>query len=290
MILKGEEEKNAKNGSHIFLLFRMMYLRRKQIATMKKLVTTLSLIIFINQAGFSWGQIGHRVIGQLAQWHLSRTAEARITQILGPVDLALASTWMDEIRSDSAYDYTNTWHWVTVPPNTTYNPEIQEPTGNAYEATQQIIVALKTGAISQKQEQEYLKILVHLVGDLHQPLHVGTGEDRGGNDVRVRWMYEPDSSNLHRVWDSDMINAKQLSYTELAAHLNRHIDAEVANDARALPAQWLEEAMELRDTVYDLPDSHRIGYQYMYRNWPIVEQQLMLAGLRLAEILNDIYG
>lgn len=255
---------------------------------MRKFVGILIFVI-ASQTCFGWGQIGHRAIGQLAQWHLSRAAEARITQILGPVDLAMASTWMDEIRSDSAYDYANTWHWVTVPDGTTYNPEIQEPAGNAYEAVQQIISALKSDDISREQEQEYLKMLVHLVGDLHQPLHVGTGEDRGGNDVRVLW--QRDSSNLHRVWDSDMINAKQLSYTELAAHLNRHVTpTNIAQAQAASPEQWLTEAIKLRDTVYDLPDNHRIGYQYMYHNWPVVEQQLLLAGLRLASILNDIYG
>lgn len=258
---------------------------------MRKFAGAILLLIIGCQTSFGWGQIGHRAIGQMAQWHLSRAAEARITQILGPVDLAMASTWMDEIRSDSAYDYASTWHWVTIPAGTTYNPEIQEPTGNAYEAVQRIIEALKSRELSLKQEQEYLKMLVHLVGDLHQPLHVGTGEDRGGNDIRVKWMYESDSSNLHRVWDSDMIDAKQLSYTELAAHLNRHATPEEVKQAQhALPEQWLSEAISLRNTVYDLPDSRRIGYQYMYRNWPVVEQQLLLAGLRLAGILNDIYG
>ena len=255
---------------------------------MRKLVCLL-LFFAGYQTVFGWGQIGHRAIGQLAQWHLNPLAEAQITRILGPVDLAIASTWMDEIRSDSAYDYANTWHWVTIPSGTTYNPEIQEPTGNAYEAVQQIVKALKGGGLSSEQELEYLKMLVHLVGDLHQPLHVGTGDDRGGNDVRVLW--QRDSSNLHRVWDSNMINDKQLSYTELAAHLNRHVTPEKIKQAQSvLPEQWLSEAMSLRDTVYDLPGSRRIGYQYMYRNWPVVEQQLLLAGLRLAGILNDIYG
>ncbi|WKN44692.1 S1/P1 nuclease [Tunicatimonas pelagia] len=258
---------------------------------MKRLLTTLLLIAVTNQLSWGWGQTGHRAIGQLAQWHLSRAAEARITQILGPVDLAMASTWMDEIRSDSAYDYTNTWHWVTVPTGTSYNPEIQEPTGDAYEATQRIIAALKSDTLPLQQEQEYLKILVHLVGDLHQPLHIGKGDDRGGNDVRVRWMYEPDSSNLHRVWDSDMLNAKQLSYTELATHLNRYVTPELVSETQSVyMEQWLDEAVELRGAVYDVPDDKRLGYEYMYHNWPIVEQRLLLAGLRLASILNDIYG
>nr|WKN35767.1 S1/P1 nuclease [Tunicatimonas sp. TK19036] len=247
------------------------------------------LLIFIAQTGFGWGQIGHRAIGQIAQWHLSKQAEAKITRILGPLDLAMASTWMDEIRSDPAYDYTYTWHWVTIPTGQTYSLEAQEPSGNAYETVQNIITALKTDTISQTQEEEYLKMLVHLVGDLHQPLHVGNGQDRGGNDERVAWM--GDSSNLHRIWDSDMINAKQLSYTELAAYLNRRVTPELAQQAqKANPEQWLTEAMGLRSTVYDLPSSGRLGYDYMFKNYPVVEEQLLMAGLRLAGILNEIYG
>ena len=182
-----------------------------------------------------------------------------------------------------------TWHWVTVPTGQIFDPEIQEEGGNAYEVVQQIITALKTDTLSLKQEQDYLKMLVHLVGDLHQPLHVGTGDDRGGNDVRVVWM--GDSSNLHRVWDSDIINAKQLSYTELAAHLNRRATPEMVTQAQsATPEQWLREAMNLRPSVYNVPEDGWLGYDYMYVNYPIIEDQLLMAGLRLAGILNDIYG
>ncbi|MEQ9443326.1 MAG: S1/P1 nuclease [Cyclobacteriaceae bacterium] len=246
-------------------------------------------LLAISQTCFGWGQIGHRAIGQIAQWHLNPLAAAKITRILGPVDLAMASTWMDEIRSDPAYDYTYTWHWVTIPTGQTFDPEIQEASGNAYETVQHIVAALKTDTLSQPQAQEYLKMLVHLVGDLHQPLHVGNGEDRGGNDVRVVWM--GDSSNLHRVWDSSIINAKQLSYTELAAHLNRRATPELVIQAQeASSEQWLTESMALRSTVYDLPSSRWLGYDYMYVAYPIIEEQLLLAGLRLAGILNEIYG
>ncbi len=240
-------------------------------------------------ASFGWGQIGHRAVGQLAEWHLNRRAMKHVNRILGPTSLAMVSTWMDEIRSDTTYDYTNTWHWVTVPTGQTYDPAIQESTGNAYEAVQKLIAGLKSDTLSAQQEREYLMMLVHLVGDLHQPLHVGTGTDRGGNDVRVLWM--GDSSNLHRVWDSDMINSKQLSYTELATYLNQRADATFVQRQQAAPRdQWLNEAMQLRDTVYDVPADGRLGYRYTYRNFPVVEQQLLLAGVRLAGLLNEIYG
>ena len=256
---------------------------------MTRWLITLLFFLATILASFGWGQIGHRTIGQLAEWHLNRQAMKHVNRILGPTSLAMVSTWMDEIRSDSVYDYTSTWHWVTVPTGQTYDPAIQEPTGNAYDTVQRLIAGLKSDTLSARQEREYLMMLVHLVGDLHQPLHVGTGTDRGGNDVRVLWM--GDSSNLHRVWDSDMINSKQLSYTELATYLNRRADATLVKQQQTAPlTQWLDEAMQLRETVYDVPKDGRLGYQYTYRNFPVVEQQLLLAGVRLAGVLNEIYG
>ncbi len=252
-------------------------------------LTTLFLFLITILTAFGWGQTGHRVVGQLAEWHLSRRAMKQVDAILGPTSLAVASTWMDEIRSDATYDYTNTWHWVTVPTGQTYDPEIQEPAGDAYEAVQRLIAGLKSDTLSVRQEREHLMLLVHLVGDLHQPLHVGNGTDRGGNDVKVLW--QGDSSNLHRVWDTDMINSKQLSYTELATYLNLRADDTFVRQQQAVPlSQWLDEAVQLREAVYDIPEDGRLGYRYAYLNFATVEQQLTLAGVRLAGILNDIYG
>ncbi len=267
-------------------LLRIYYLclHPKKFSMLRKISLALALT-FIVQSAFAWGQIGHRVIGQIAEWHLTKKAAKNIKKVLGPNSLAMVSTWMDEIRSDDAYDYTNTWHWVTIPDNTKYNPEIQEETGDAYGMTLEMIAALKTDTLTQKEKEEYLMMLVHLVGDIHQPLHVGTGEDRGGNDVKVEWFGR--SSNLHRVWDSEMIDGKQLSYMELAQHLNRRAtDRLVQQWQSARPEQWLDEAMNMRPAVYDIPEDKRLGYQYS----PSVEDRLLLAGVRLAGVLNEIYG
>ena len=256
---------------------------------MIRCLTTLLLLFTIVFTSFGWGQIGHRAVGQLAEWHLNRRAAKNIKTLLGPTSLAMVSTWMDEIRSDSTYDYTYTWHWVTIPTGQSFNPQGQEPTGNAYETVQRLIADLKSDTLTIQQEREALMMLVHLVGDLHQPLHVGNGTDRGGNDVRVLWM--GDSSNLHRVWDSDMIDSKQLSYTELATYLNQRADGAFVRQWQATPlSDWLPEAMQLRETVYDIPEDGRLGYAYAYRNVPVVEQQLLRAGVRLAGLLNEIYG
>jgi hypothetical protein len=254
----------------------------------RKISLALALI-FAVQSAFAWGQTGHRVIGQIAEWHLSKKAAKNIEKVLGPNSLAMVSTWMDEIRSDSTYDYTNTWHWVTIPDDTKYNKEIQEEAGDAYGMILEMAAALKTDTLTQQEEEEYLMMLVHLVGDIHQPLHVGTGEDRGGNDVKVEWFGR--SSNLHRVWDSEMIDGKQLSYMELAQHLNRRATSRLVEQWQsAAPEQWLDEAMGMRPEVYDIPEDKRLGYQYSYKNYPSAEDRLLLAGVRLAGLLNEIYG
>lgn len=260
---------------------------------MKRLLAliSVSLLLFLQtyKPAFAWGQTGHRAIGYIAENFLSKKAKKRIQALLPGEDLALCSTWMDEIRSDKRYEHTYDWHWVTIPDGMSYEESEKNPKGDILLALEHIIGALKADTLAPPQQTEYLKMLVHLVGDLHQPLHVGKGDDRGGNDLRVRWMGQ--SSNLHRVWDSDMINSKQLSYTELAQALLYQLDRKkVKQWLQGSIQDWALECVALRQQVYDTGDTDRMGYDYLYRNWDTVQLQLLKAGLRLAYILNDIYG
>ena len=174
--------------------------------------------LLISPAVFGWGQNGHRAIGQVAENHLSRKAKKEIRKILGDESLAMASTWMDEIRSDSTYDHTHSWHWVTIPDGETYHDTEKNPEGDLIEATLRMIDSLESKTATMEEKKKYLRYLIHLIGDLHQPLHVGRGDDRGGNTVKIKWFY--DNSNLHRIWDSEMIDDKQLSYTEIVAAID----------------------------------------------------------------------
>jgi hypothetical protein len=255
----------------------------------RKLLLTLAFTAFIAPAAFGWGQIGHRAIGYIAQQHLTPEAQARLTEILEGHSLAAASTWMDEIRSDDAYDYTSTWHWVTIPDGMTYAETEKNPDGDALGKIKAFIAALEDGALSAEEERNAVRFLVHLIGDIHQPLHVGTGTDRGGNDFTVVWFGEP--SNLHRVWDSDMIDQKQLSFTELARFVMAPAtDAQTADWQRSTPEDWAQESMTLREQVYDVPPDREIGYAYSYRNFDTVKRRLLQAGVRLAAVFNAIYG
>ena len=131
-------------------------------------------------------------------------------------------------------------------------------------------------------------MLVHLIGDIHQPCHVGNGKDKGGNDIKVNWFRE--KSNLHRVWDSNMIESKRYSFSELAEIVNNVSKDEVRAWQEASVIEWANESKALRDQVYNLPENKRIGYRYMYDNWATLELRLVQGGVRLAAVLNDIYG
>lgn len=253
---------------------------------MKKLVT-LFLISILSISAFGWGATGHRAVAKVAEKYLSKKAKKELERILGGQSMSMASTWMDDIYSDSTYDYAKDWHWVTIQDGETYEQSLKNPNGDVIATLERIIAELKTKKLSPKEEKERVKMLIHLLGDIHQPLHVGGGTDRGGNNVKVSWFRT--DSNLHRVWDSEMINDTRLSYTELAESMDFPTEAQRLAWSKMSVRDIANESMTFRKQVYDIGDG-KLGYEYTYKYFHIVRSQLVKAGVRLANVLNEIYG
>lgn len=255
-------------------------------------ILLISTLLFLpandHMANHFWGQNGHRVVGDIAADYLTPEAHKQIDRVLGHESIPIASTWMDDIKSDPTYDHTHDWHWVTIPNGMTYQEAEKNPNGDLINSIQTFIEELKSGSLPAKEEKKKLKMLIHLVGDIHQPLHVGNGKDRGGNATEVKWFYE--DSNIHRVWDSQMIGYTKLSYTELSSAINHPSDNQIERWQNTDVLDWAREAKKLRDQVYDLPEDREIGYRYQYKNRKTLDRQLLKAGIRLAAVLNEIYG
>lgn len=253
-------------------------------------ILTLCFFVFISTFALPWGMTGHRVVGKVAENHLSGKAKLQVNRILKGASLAEVSNWMDNIKSNPSYDTLRDWHWVTIPDGETYPNSEKNPNGDVVAGIEHVIRGLKNGGLDKETEKEYLMILIHLVGDIHQPLHVGNGTDRGANQVKVDWFWN--SSNLHRVWDSEMIDGKKYSYTELAEIVDKPIKKLQRSDQLASldVKEWAHEAMQYREQIYDLPSNKKLSYEYQYKNWDTVKDQLYKAGIRLANVLNDIYG
>lgn len=245
-------------------------------------------VLSVSMYAGAWGMLGHRVVGQVAEEHLTEKAKQRVSEILGDMTLAEVSNWMDDIKSDHRYDSLRPWHYTTIPTGKTYAEITPSEKGDVVQGIKHVINGIKSGQLSSKEEREYIMILVHLIGDVHQPLHVGTGEDRGGNDVKVEWFWE--SSNLHRVWDSGLIESMQYSYTELTDLVNHPTEQEVNDWQLKGVEDWANECLEFRDGIYDFPSSKKLNYEYRYQHWSTVKQQLCKGGVRLAGVLNELYG
>ena len=131
-------------------------------------------------------------------------------------------------------------------------------------------------------------MLVHLVGDLHQPLHIGEKKNKGGNSIQVQWHGK--GSNLHRVWDSNMIEEWNMSYLELADNAKHLSKEQVKVLQKGDVLDWLNDTHKLTQKVYgSIKSGDKLGYRYSYDYFPIVREQLQKGGLRLAKLLNEIF-
>jgi nuclease S1 len=236
-------------------------------------------------AALAWGPTGHRTVGRIAERHLTPQAARALAELLAPETLAYVTTWPDEIRSEPEWAKADAWHWVTVPDGQTYDTSQKNAEGDVLEAIGRFQKTLADRTAPPVQRVQALKWLAHLVGDLHMPLHVGRGDDRGGNDTLVLWFSEPD--NLHHVWDAGFIEQSQLSFTELAELLDHAAPEQVRDWQRGGPLDWAAESQRLRAQVYTLGD-RRLSFRYVHDQWPTVQQRLLQAGIRLAGEINRL--
>lgn len=253
-------------------------------------IFTLVLSLFLSVSVFAWGKTGHRVVGYVAQQHITKKANKNINKVLKDYSLEMSGNFMDFIKADTNYRFMGSWHYVSIPDGKTYEDITKNPKGDVIWAIETLINELKTKEFKIVPNEEFaIMALVHFVGDIHQPLHVGLAEDRGGNNVKIEFFGE--ETNLHRLWDTDLIEHQGLSYTEWGNHINRGIDKlQVLSWQSNSVREWAAESMQWRTKCYDFGDYTNLKYKYIYRHISTVELRLEQAGVRLAGILNDIYG
>lgn len=253
---------------------------------MSKALLTFVLLPIL---AFGWGKNGHRVVGQIAENHLTPKAAKAVRDLLGADSLAEVSNWADDIRSDPAWKRADPWHYVNVPDGQTYDTMEKNPAGDILVALRRFEATLRNPNAPKEERIQALKFMVHMIGDLHQPLHAGKREDLGGNRVSVHWFRSAESTNLHTVWDDLMIEHEKLSFTEWARFLDHPSAAEIKDWQGTDYLAWMEESYKLRDRAYEFKQGLPLSYEYVYRSMPIVKQRLLQGGVRLAGTLNGIF-
>ncbi|TIX50728.1 S1/P1 nuclease [Alteraurantiacibacter aquimixticola] len=271
---------------------------------MKRHTALLSALaaLLLAQPALAWGPIGHRTSAEIAENNISGHTRAKIAEILGHEGLPEASTAPDEERSNPDVfwqEVASPFHYVTLPPGQVAEDIVHPPEGDALTALDRFAATLRDDNASQEDKAVALRFIVHLVADLHQPLHAGSGTDRGGNDFIVSWFDTP--TNLHWVWDEGMILRQQLSAAEYAERLEGRIGpAETIAWWDPRPESWITESAALRDRIYPATGGEAgmgtfeapavLQYRYHWEWMPVVEERLAMAGIRLAAYLDLVFA
>jgi len=235
-----------------------------------------------------WSKTGHRVVGEVAEQHLTKKAKRAINDLLEGESLAAVANFADEIKSDRAYRKFSAWHYVNIPFGKTYDEIEKNEYGDLVQGVKTCLEIIKDKNSSKEDKAFYLKFLVHLIGDLHQPMHVGRAEDKGGNDIQLQWF--GNGTNLHRVWDSNLIDENGMSFTELAVEYPKMSKQKIKFLQKGSLLDWVEESHLLAEKVYaSVEVGEKLSYRYSYDWWHTVEDQLQKGGVRLAAVLNEAF-
>lgn len=272
------------------------------LCCMRKFIVALLLAATTTPA-WGWGSEGHRIVALVATDHLTPTARKNVKALLGAETLADIASWPDAYRPLETQ--TASWHYVDLPAGeTTYDrdrdcpaqPGVKKGTANDKWrdcAVDRILFfedRLADAKLDPPDRATALKYLVHFIGDLHQPFHA-SGVERGGNGIPVTEFGSDKcgsyTCNLHSVWDSGLIQHRNLTESQYTALLERSIRKSNPVLGEDDPAQWASQSKILSDAAL-VPKNSDIDEAYFVKQIPIVDQQLELAGLRLASVLNGI--
>ena len=243
----------------------------------------------LSLVAFGWGQKGHDTVAFIAENHLTDATKAALDSLLDGKSPVYWANWLDNASHTPEYAYTKTWHYKNVDADRTYDDMPPNPAGDAILAIKSQIETLKNPATNKAEAALALKILIHVVGDMHQPMHMGHATDLGGNRTKLKYFNR--DKNLHSIWDTDLLESShRWSYTEWQSQIDRLTDEEVAEITGGTLETWYDETQALCPEIYaSTPEGANLSYDYVNKYAPLVERQLLKGGHRLAALLNEIY-
>jgi hypothetical protein len=252
---------------------------------MKRILIILSffLILFSSTNSFAWGKKGHSLVVEVAFHYMDTATKNNVLNYLNGMSIEDAANWMDSMRSERKFDFMKPYHYV----NFEKGESVTEPSSD--NIIRQINTTLRDldniKSLSNDETRTRLFYLLHLIGDLHQPLHVGYKEDKGGNSAQVSFFEK--GSNLHTLWDTEIIERKGLTLEECLKS-NKYSNKQVKDIEKINVLYWAEESRSYLDKVYSR-NNNKIDHQYADANYPIIKEQILKAGIRLASVLEHYF-
>ncbi|MBN7819060.1 S1/P1 nuclease [Bowmanella yangjiangensis] len=256
---------------------------------MKTYLALVSLVLsLLSGQALAWGEKGHRTVALLAYAQLSQATQQKVDALLkhkGFKDIGEASVWADKIREQKlpAYAHTGPWHYVNLP----RDAEVFEMSRDCarpciVSVLKEMQAQLQNG--DKDKQAEALAFVVHLVGDIHQPMHVSFADDKGGNTTKVK--VKGDEVSLHYYWDGLVLKGLPRS-EQLAASLMEGSDDVQRSQWQSAPlSQWIAESFNLTRQVY-ANQSNVVDAGRQQRDQALAIKRLQVAGARLASLLEQ---
>lgn len=255
---------------------------------MKKVILTIVCALgFLNAS--AWSQKGHDVTAYIAEKHLTPATKAAVDSILEGKSMVYWANWLDNASHQPEMAYTKTWHYKNIDANVDYEKTPLNEKGDVIRAIENQVKILSDSSTTPEQAALAMKILVHCMGDMHQPMHMGHLSDLGGNKTKVKFFNR--DTNLHSIWDSSLVESgHKWSYTEWQDQIDRATAEEESQILTGTVNDWGKETYEIAGRCYKYfqPGSN-VMYDQVAAWTPVIEQQLLRGGLRLAHVLNTIY-
>ena len=261
--------------------------------TARVVLAMFSIVVFsaYSTVALAWGSNGHTTVGTLAIRQLNAEALSELETIMGSLDqqtIGEACNWPDEVRETDEWSWSYPLHYINIPRgNFKYLKARDCPQQHcATQAIKRYAGELGDPEASEEKRWQAFAWLCHLTGDLHQPLHAGFADDRGGNDFEVVFRGEP--TNLHSLWDSGLISLYTNNTEELTQLVSAIPASEISeNWSPEMVNSWTNESHELaKQRVY--PASKKIDENYERQNWLVIQRRMSTAASRLALILNSV--
>ena len=254
---------------------------------MKKLRLPFIFILLLKftTVSYGWGAAGHHIVAEIAQSYVSKDIQDSVNKYLGKTTWDSASTWMDDKRGNSKYNFMKEWHYLNLEKDQKYDTSNANGNNVIAQLQKAIYNLMNRKKLSNDEINFNLKVLFHLMGDFHQPLHVGYGVDKGGNTIKVT--FNKRSTNLHHIWDSEIIEYKNITYKSIESLLSKLSKRRIKKIADGDIIKWFENTRKYLASVYSYTDV--INEDYIDKSYVIIENQILDAGIRLGKTLNDIF-
>jgi hypothetical protein len=245
--------------------------------------TLFILSLLLPTKTLAWGKNGHALVAEVAFNYLDKNTKAIVLGYLDGMTIEDAANWMDNIKDDHSYDYMKPYHYTNIDKG----EEVIERSGsNIIFILNQTIKELQNNKnLTNEEIKTKILIVFHLVGDLHQPLHVGYGSDKGGNTVQIN--YKGQGTNLHSFWDSGIIYDRKIALKDCLG-ANQFSPKEINKLQTIDVIAWSKESRNLLDTIYNT-EGAKIKDAYVTSSAITIQSQIHKAGIRLAAILNSAF-